>query len=624
MPTITVSRQDLYRLSGLPATYSLAELEDALALVKGELGSRTYDGLTLRTAGGSWIDDNQEFKLRIELKDTNRPDLWSAEGIARHLRDHRRGYGQSYDFFTAQPADLTLEVDPTLESIRPFAGGFVAEGGVVDEESLRAFIETQETLTRNFGRKRTTFSMGVYDGDHIVFPVHFRAVGRHEVRFEPLPPSSGPVEWPTDTAMTPQEILERHPTGQEYAGILAGHDRAPLLTDATGAVLALIPVINSAGLGRVLPGMTRLFVDVTGTEQEHCLLALNILATNLADRGWSIRPVTTHYPYDTPRGRRVTVPQPMPITQTVPLGEFSRLLGEPLDIADIISKLTAYGVAAHADEEKIVATIPSYRQDYLHPVDVIEDYAISRGYDAIAATMTQEFTVGRLDPLTEFEDLVRDLMIGFGFEEAICNILTNGSYLRQRMAVEGDGAPPFHGGPTVRIANVMSQSYSHLRDWVIPSLLEIEAQSAGALYPHRVFEVGEVAVFDLQANLGSRTESRLGAIIAADDASFDSAQSPLYALLGALGIAFRVTHWPHPSFIEGRSALVTAGGPGEGAIPLGFLGELSPQVLTTWGARTPVAALELSIGALLRSSAIAHDSAPTAPLCYTFLREVSP
>jgi phenylalanyl-tRNA synthetase beta chain len=595
MPTITVSRQDLYRLSGLPTSYSLAELDDALALVKGELGSRTYDGLTLRTAGAGWIESDQEFKLRIELKDTNRPDLWSVEGIARHLRDHRRGHGQSYDFFTDQPAELTLEVDPALESIRPFAGGFLADGGVVDEESLRALIETQETLTRNFGHKRSSFSMGVYDGDHIVFPVRFRAVGRQEVRFEPLPPSSSPLEWPPGAELTPQEILERHPTGQEYAGILAGHEHVPLLADATGAVLALIPVINSAGLGRVLPGMTRLFVDVTGTEQEHCLLALNILATNLADRGWSIHPVTTHYPYDTPRGRRVTVPHPMPITQTVPLGEFSRLLGEPLDAGDIVGKLTAYGVAAREDKAGIVATIPSYRQDYLHPVDVIEDYAISRGYDAIAATMAQEFTVGRLDPLTEFEDLVRDLLIGFGFEEAICNILTNGANLRQRMAVVTAGAPPFHGGPTVRIANVMSQSYSHLRDWIIPSLLEIEAQSAGALYPHRVFEVGEVAVFDLAANLGSRTESRLAAIIAADDASFDSVQSPLYALLGALGISFQVTHWPHPSFIEGRSALVTVEQPGEDAVPLGFLGELSPQVLTNWGARTPVAALELSL-----------------------------
>lgn len=599
MPTITVSRQDLYRLGGLPASYSLAELDDALALVKGELGARTHHGLTLRTAARGWIESDEDFDLRIELKDTNRPDLWSVEGIARHLRDHRCGYGQTYGFFTAEPAELMLEVDPALESIRPFAGGFLAEGGVVDEESLRALIETQETLTRNFGRKRTTFSMGVYDGDRMVFPVHFRAVGRHEVRFEPLPPSSGPVEWPTGTELTPQEILERHPTGQEYAGILAGHERVPLLTDATGAVLALIPVINSAGLGRVLPGMTRLFVDVTGTEQEHCLLALNILATNLADRGWSIRPVTTHYPYDTPRGRLVTVPHPMPITQTVPLGEFTRLLGESLDAADIVNKLTAYGVAAHADKDQIVATIPSYRQDYLHPVDVIEDYAISRGYDAIAATMAQEFTVGRLHPLTEFEDLVRDLMIGFGFEEVICNILTNGAYLRQRMEIDAAGAPPFHGGPTVRIANVMSQSYAHLRDWVIPSLLEIEAQSAGALYPHRVFEVGEVAVFDPQANLGSRTESRLGAIIAADNAAFDSAQSPLYALLGVLGIAFRVAHWPHPSFIEGRSALVTADRPGEGAAPLGFLGELSPQVLTNWGARTPVAALELSVDALM-------------------------
>jgi len=258
-------------------------------------------------------------------------------------------------------------------------------------------------------------------------------------------------------------------------------------------------------------------------------------------------------------------------------------------------------VAASAGQDAITATAPDYRQDYLHPVDVIEDFAISRGYASFTPLLPTDFTVGRLAPLTGFEDLLRDLMIGFGFEEAICNILTGLEVIRRRMQVGlevPEGRPPFHGGPTVRIENVMNLNYAHLRDWVLPSLFEIESHSEGALYPHRVFEVGEVAVFDPADNMGSRTESRLGALLAAEDASFDAAQSVLYALLNSLGLPFRVLPWEHPSFIPGRVGLIVAGDGTRREDPsawLGFIGEFSPQVLAGWGARVPAAGFELSV-----------------------------
>jgi phenylalanyl-tRNA synthetase beta chain len=397
--------------------------------------------------------------------------------------------------------------------------------------------------------------------------------------------------------MTPAEVLDRHPTGRTYGWILEGKALVPFLTDVQGEVLSFPPIINSARLGRVVPGMDALFVEVTGLAQDQCLLALNILATNLADRGWHITPVTTRYPYATPRGPRVTVPHAMPISQRVPVSEFSRLLGETVEGADVVARLRTYGVASLLEDDQVVATIPSYRQDYLHAVDVIEDYAISRGYDTLAPSMAQAFTVGRLHPFTELADLVRDRMISFGFEEAICNILTNNESVRTWMNLPTEGEQVFqglHGGRLVRIANVMNLNYSVLRDWITPSLLEVEAHSVGALYPHRLFEVGEVAVYEATANHGSRSETRLAALIAEEEASFDSAQSVVYALLTALKIPFRVVAWAHPSFITGRVALIIA----DDERPLGFLGELAPQVLTHWGVRMPTAVVEVAVDRL--------------------------
>lgn len=595
MPKITVTRSDLVHLSGLEANYPLERLEEDMALVKGELKRGRETGSA-----------DQE-TLRIELADTNRPDLWCVEGVARQIRDYRRGCGQEYAFYTREPAARRMTVDVRLQAVRPFIGGFVAVGGIVDETGLLAFIEGQETLDRNFGRRRKAVSIGLYDGRRLQFPVRYRAVGREEVRFVALAPAGSMKDaagWSSDTAMTPREILERHPTGQEYAWTLEGSTLVPLLEDAAGQVLSLIPIINSAGLGRVMPGVDSLFVEASGTDLDQVLLTLNILAANLSDRGWDIQPVTTEYPYETPRGRVVTAPHEMTITQTAPLELFRRLFGEHLEQEDILQRLTAYGVKAAFNEQSIVAAIPSYRQDYLHPVDVTEDYAISRGYGTFQPAVLNDFTVGRLHRMTEREDLLRDLMIGLGFEEAICNILTSGELLRHRMQV-GDtpkqAVPPFHGGPNVRIQNVMNLNYAELRDWILPSLLEIESHSEGALYPHRIFEVGEVAVFDRAENMGSRTESRLGAVVVEENASFDSVQSVAYALLNALHLPFRVIPWEHPSFVPGRVGLVIAGegvGKAEPLAWLGFLGELSPQVLTNWVTRMPASALEISVNAL--------------------------
>jgi phenylalanyl-tRNA synthetase beta chain len=366
--------------------------------------------------------------------------------------------------------------------------------------------------------------------------------------------------------------------------------------------------------------MSTLFVEVTGTVLDHVLLATNILAVNLRDRGADILPFATRYPYDTPRGREVVAPHPLPEKRAVavPLERFRTLLGEEtLGIDEIRNALLAYGldVRVEGGGDYLRVETPPYRVDYLHDVDAVEDFAISRGYDSFAPRMPEEFTVGRLAPSTDLADRARDRMIGYGFEEAIGNILTDSAKVREAMNLAGHaGLPPLHGGALVRIANVMNLSYSCLRDWLLPSLLEIESRSSGATYPHRVFEVGEVAVADPGAPLRSRTDSRVGALIAHESASFSEAQGFLGTLLFHLGFrraarlagkdgvsssgTYDLVPSEHPSFLPGRFALIVRRGP---STPIGFLGEIHPEVLAGtngFGIRVPCAAFELSLAAL--------------------------
>ena len=119
------------------------------------------------------IDDWQpeENSLKVELNDTNRPDLWSAEGIARQLRA-AHGRRRDYPFFRSAPAG-EIRVDAALQPIRPYVVAFVVRGLTVTETSLVQMIQTQEKLAENFGRKRKDVAIGVYNQQKITYPIHY-------------------------------------------------------------------------------------------------------------------------------------------------------------------------------------------------------------------------------------------------------------------------------------------------------------------------------------------------------------------------------------------------------------------------------------------------------------------
>ena len=191
--------------------------------------------------------------------------------------------------------------------------------------------------------------------------------------------------------------------------------------------------------------------------------------------------------------------------------------------------------------------------------------------------MPEEFTVGAQAPGTLFGDLIPLMR-------------------------------PLHGEHTVRIRNVMSVNYSLLRDWLLPTLLEVESHSSGASYPHRVFEVGEVCSWDAAQVLRTQTRRHLGALVADDkSAGFSECQAYLHALLQTLdvpfgtpsasGRAYSLDLVEHPSFIPGRAAWVVLHA-GEAQDRIGLIGELHPAVLEAWKIYTPASAFELCLDTL--------------------------
>ena len=556
MPTITVNKPDFERLAG--QAYSSESLSVALETAKAEIDAEEGDA------------------LRIQLKDTNRPDLWSAEGLARLLKSHRENVQSEYSFFDASGVSEEREVivDPGLQNVRPYIAAFACEGIAIDDAALDALIEAQEKLADGYGRGRSVVAIGIYDASDIVYPVRYDAVDPDATAFVPLE---------FESEMSLRQILSDHPTGRTYAHLLEGKDKFPLIRDSRGEVLSMPPVINSQSLGRVEVGDTFLFCEATGPELDAILLSMAIMAVNMADRGGRIYPVTVRYPYQTPRGQDVTCPYDLTEPLKVDVDEIYKVVGSHISMGQIQTALTAMGYRDIDVRERSINARPApYRDDILHPVDVVEDVVIGVGYEAFEPEMPRDFTVGKAAPEEDLADRFRNLMVGSGFQEVFLPILC--SQKEQTVDMNNPDAQ------IISISNPMSENYSAIRGSLLPGLLKTEATSRRALYPHRIFEVGEVGVLAPGENYGTRTDIHLCALEASDEANLSGVQSYLEVLSYYFDFEYAIAPIEHPTFLPGRS--------GEIRIcerVYGLIGEVHPSVLEIWGINYPVSTFEVDI-----------------------------
>ena len=223
----------------------------------------------------------------------------------------------------------------------------------------------------------------------------------------------------------------------------------------------------------------------------------------------------------------------------------------------------------------------------MHAVDVIEDFIIGKGLDNFNIEMPTEFTPGALSNLELFADKIRTLTIGTGFQEVISNILTSKDKIFTRMNIsEGDA---------VEISNPMTESYNVLQNSLIPSLLEIETTSAKSDYPHRIFEVSEVALKNSNSNHGSDTCLHLGLLDAQPKSNFSDMRSYIDNLLYYAGVeTFILEEIDIPFLLKGRSGQVVF----QDKI-IGYLGEINPEVLEKWDILMPCTTAELYLDTIL-------------------------
>ena len=554
MPTIEMLFDDLQRLVGRSLPQEKMALTEILAYVKGEVES---------------LDAND---LRIELKDGNRPDLWCVEGIARGLRGALGVELGLKSYEVAGASGIEVSVDPRLGRIRPYIGCSLVRNVRLNDEVIRELMHLQDKLDQTYGRKRRRASIGFYNFELIKPPIHYKAAGRNEYSFVPLEGTE---------PMTLKEILTNHPKGTEYGDIVTSHRLWPLLVDDADRVLSFPPIINSNDLGKIMEGEQDIFVEVTGTNCQTVLNTLTLVTLSLADRGEDIFSVKVDYPEV---GEQVT---PNLATRRLLLSveEVSRVLGMKMTSNQVVEMLlrARYGTEMRAG--RIEVTIPCYRSDIMHPLDVVEDVLIAYGFNNIQPLWPRIATTGGVSRFEQLSDVVREIMLGLEFQEVLTFSLSTPENQRSKMGLSSL--------EVVEIANPMTLRFTCLRSWLLPSLLEFLVNNTHAAFPQKVFEVGDCVVLDDAGSRDIREVRKLAGLISHPRSNFSELKGHVEGLFRNLAIAVALRESDHPSFIPGRAGALTLDGS-----DVGFLGEVSPSVLANWLAANPVTAFEIDLNAI--------------------------
>lgn len=540
MPVVRIYYDDMERLIGA----SKETIMGRLAMMGADIGKRAEE---------EYVD--------VEFF-PDRPDLYSAEGVARAMQGFL-GLKTGLVEYEVKPGPIVLKVDESVKSVRPIIGCAVVRGLSFTSEAIESLMGLQEDLHWGLGRNRRKVAIGVHDISRVTPP--FRYFGEDpERKFVPL-------DYAEEMSM--REILEKHPKGKGYGHILKGCDRYPLIVDARDQVLSFPPIINGE-LTSVTEETQDLFIDVTGMDgMVH--KALNIVVTSLAERGGQIESVLVKRS----EGDFVS-PNLLPSSWTVETSEANRLIGFDLssqDLAECLRRMR-FGAEASGNGVDVDVLVPAYRADVMHSWDIFEDAAKAYGFDRLDARLPGTVTVGRAHPSELRKGEIRAVMAGLGYLETMPFTLTNEKVHFQWMRRPGAGA--------VHVMHPISELHTILRTSLLSSLLEIFAMNQHHPLPQRIFAVGDVVV-------EKKTRMHLAAASIRSGADFSEIRSALDVVLRELAIAADIVPSQDGALIPGRGGDLIAGGR-----KIGCFGELHPLVLKSFGLEQPVVGLEIEWGVL--------------------------
>jgi phenylalanyl-tRNA synthetase beta chain len=231
-------------------------------------------------------------------------------------------------------------------------------------------------------------------------------------------------------------------------------------------------------------------------------------------------------------------------------------------------------------EDALETKVPSFRSDISKSIDIVEEVARIYGYNNIPATSFKpRVDVESLRPVKEIKDKVREVLGGIGFTEVYNYSFTNEQEMSVYDAMEDN---------VLKLQNPLSQDASLMRNYLFGGLLKTIDFNVKTAYRNdiKIFELGRTFVGEKNSYLETR---KAGIALFGSEYSYYSISGIAEMLLKKMGkkpVEFRKISrkFLHPVnsaeiFFDGK--------------PVGFLGEIHPDIIEKLGLRNPVYAAEI-------------------------------
>lgn len=572
MVTIDVSMEDISKLIGLDHIVDSTELDDLLAFAISEVDSEPEGP-----------DENGHTKISVDIKTSNRPDLWSAEGIARILRGR---YGETgVPDLSAEPSGFEIDVDPDLAEIRPYISASVVRGLKLDDFLIKQMIQLQDKLDFSYGRKRKRTSIGIYNINMLQNPIKYELVDR-DFKFQPLQ---------FDKKITVDEIFDQHPKGIEFRHILDPFERVPMLYDKNKLVLSMPPIINSNDVGRVTEETTDVLIEVTGLTYEATNVVLSIVTQALRDRGGIIESVAINYPKEYKIENEITPHTKLHEIEIDPK-DINAYLGTKFTKKKMLEYIKMRRNNVESQGQKIIVKAPPWRKDIIHWVDVSDDIAIAADYNKFVPIDVQVVTAGKLHPSTDDENMIRQVLVGMGLVEILNYSLTDKETLSSKINRDEQ----WISDNCVELVNPVSALRSILRPDLLPGLIRFSSRNTHVEYPHKIFETGEICIKDGKDTV---TKQYTSVLLSGAEETFETILGVLDSVCRLTKMEYNLSNLESHYYISGRSAEINI----DGSV-VGHIGEIHPTILNNFGVEVPMVGFEIDLSKLSKLKCVEFRS----------------
>jgi phenylalanyl-tRNA synthetase beta chain len=266
------------------------------------------------------------------------------------------------------------------------------------------------------------------------------------------------------------------------------------------------------------------------------------------------------------------------------LTKLSQVIGIDFPAHQVVDALTRLRLSPVLRGERIDVTVPSYRLDLNHEIDLVEEAARVIGYQHIPMREEISIRVTPANPALKSMDIIRSVLVAAGYFEAMTFSFVSDALATAFLPPEASGLP--RADARVRKAD------AQLRPSMLPGLLEaVRRNETTGTAGVKLFEIGSVFWLDQNKKVDERR--RLSLVGTSD---YRATRGSIEVLLNRLDAKrpIRITPDDRKGYASGACGKIEWGGQF-----LGYLGKLDRAIATQISLRDLPIIAELDLEVLL-------------------------